>query len=271
MLGDIDDAAKGWHGISTMFVCKYITRDPWRAYETSVEASMRFTRIGDARLLTLADVLLGATLVDMGAYEEAEVILHGALRMSERGQIFAPRGDAKRWLGHCAQGLGRLDDALRLEENAENEIRNQMIYRGAARAARAWALAELGSLDEAAERCRIAIHDLTLAPSHQAQALAWLARIELRRGRIDAALLAAQQAHAFMKGLGALGSGEATLYVALVEVFEAMGNKDKARSKLAAGREAVRTRAEKILDAKYRASFMERIPDHVWLMSHEVT
>lgn len=267
---NVDEAAKGWFSIATMFACKYIRRDPWNGYLISIEASANFRRIGDTRLLILADVLLGATLVDLGAYEEAGAVLRGALEMCERSQIFAPRGDARRWLGHVAEGLHDHEEALRLETQAENEIRNTLIYRGAARAARSWSLAQLGRLDEAAALARVAIDDLTFAPSHQAHALAWLSRIELRRGRLDAALLAAEQAEAFVVGLGAIGAGETTVYVALTQALEAAGDVEKARVKLARGRELVELRARQIPEPKYRTSFLERIPEHVWLMSHEV-
>ena len=100
--------------------------------------------------------------------------------------------------------------------------------------------------------------------------LAWLSRIELRRGNKEKALLVAQQAEQIVKGLGATGAGETMVYVALVDALEAHGDFDKARRKLRRGREVMMIRADNIPEPRYRAYFLERVPEHVWLMTHEV-
>jgi len=268
--GKIDEAGSGWVAIAGMFVNKYMRRDPWAALASTLRARERFREIGDFRLLVLCDVLHGSCLVDLGAYEEAQKILDDTLVVCERFDLQAARGDVKRWLGHTMEGLKRFPEALVLEEEAEVEIKNALIYRGAAKAARAWILAELGRLDEAAERAQIAAESLAFAPSHHAHVLAWLSRIELRRGNREKALLVAQQAEQIVKGLGATGAGETMVYVALVDSLEAAGDFDKARKKLRRGREVMMIRADNIPEPRYRACFLERVPEHVWLMTHEV-
>lgn len=266
----VDEAACGWIAIASMFVHKYIRRDPWTAAASVLEARDWFRKIGDFRLLVLADILRGSTLVDLGAFEEAEKILLETLQVCDRHDLHAARGDIKRWLGHSMEGLRRFPEALALEEEAELEVRNTFIYRGAAKAARAWLLAEMGRLDEAAARAKEAADQLAFAPSHHAHVLASLSRIQLRKGDAEQAFRTAKQAEGIVDNLGVTGTGETTVYVALVDVLEARGEYDEARRKLRRGREVMMIRADKIPDPRYRAYFLERVPEHVWLMTHEV-
>ncbi len=264
----VDEFAVGWIRTASFFVAKYIERDPWKAYVSVREASAIFRHVGDARTVTLSLVLEGVSLVELGAFEQASDVLRDAIAACERSKVVAARADAKRILGHSLEGLGRFKEAAALEEEAESDPGATHIYRHAARASRGWLLAQLGDLDAGAEHVRSAADDLSFAPSHHAHALAWLARIEVRRGRPEAALSAAESAEKVMRATGAIGGGESAVHVALVESLERSGALDSARAKLTEARAALRERAEKIADPVYRASFLDRIPENIWLRTH---
>ena len=251
----IDDFSRGWLGVSTFFVCKYEGRDPWQAYLSIKKAKEDFRRVGDVRLVELARILEGTTLVELGAFAEARAVLEAALETCEELRLEVARADCKRWLGHALEGLGKQDQAALLFARAENEPTSNLIYRASARAARGWLIAERGALDEGAACVASAVAELSFAPSHRAHALAWLARIELRRGGVDAAKEAAERAKATMDAFRSIAFGEATVHVALVEVYEALGDHERAAHARAEGRAAIERRASVIGDESYRASF----------------
>jgi hypothetical protein len=159
--------------------------------------------------------------------------------------------------------MGRLDEAVVLLAEAERGVGTTAIYRAAARAARGWVLAKLGRLDEGAVEVRAALDNLLVAPSHHTQALSWLARIEVMRGRANEALDAATSALAALDR-GASGAGESSVYVAVVEAERSTGEHAAAAASHARGRASVLERAERISETRYRSTFLA-IPENVWL------
>ena len=261
-----DEQARGWIGIGEFFRQRYMARDPWGAYRGISTARATFERIGDPRLIVLAEVLQTSALIELGAFDEAEVVARRALATATAHQIDAAKGDAKRWLAFIMESTGRVREAVRLTEEAELEIRNVAVYRGTARAARAWALARIGHLDAASGLVRRALTELEYAPSGRFLALAWLAKIENLRGEHELALESAEEAEQLLEAFGTFAQGEAALHVAHATALRALGRHEEAAATIARGATLLRERANGIEDPERRRVYLEAHPDHMWLL-----
>ena len=127
-------------------------------------------------------------------------------------------------------------------------------------------LAQILGLDgrwvEAAAEARAVADDASAAAPLRAGALAVLADAERQRGAHAEAIAAAREAMEILDGLSGIEDGESLIRLAYAEAHAAGGDLRRAR---AAAREAgirLRARAEKVLDPKLRASFLDRVPEN---------
>ena len=261
----IFDTGRAWIAISDHFGQKYVEADYWKAHLATNEALTILDRLGDPHLTVLARILHGASLVDLGAYGEGEGVLRDVMDVCARSSISAAWGDAKRWLAHALEGLGRVDEALKLQTEAEAGA-GALIYRGSARAARGYLLACMGKPDEGADAIRASLDLVAFAPSHHSQALGWLARAEVMRGRPDVALEIASRAQRTVDAMGSIGAGESIIWMGMVEAHEALGDRAGARAAREKARARIHARAERIHDPKYRRTYLENVPENGWLL-----
>ncbi len=98
--------------------------------------------------------------------------------------------------------------------------------------------------------------------SQRSSSLAMLAHIALLGGKSAEALEFAAEATRLMEELGGLDEGESRVRLIHAMALEAVGERDQARAKIAAARDRLLERAEKIDRPQWRRSFLENVPEH---------
>ncbi|MDQ3032679.1 MAG: hypothetical protein M3Y87_09700, partial [Myxococcota bacterium] len=76
----------------------------------------------------------------------------------------------------------------------------------------------------------------------------------------------AQRALAIRDGSGAIEEGEGEVFLVAVRALEAAGRHEEAATLRARGRARLHELAARIVDPTWRASFLERVPEHHELM-----
>jgi len=104
-------------------------------------------------------------------------------------------------------------------------------------------------------------------PGESAEAAAGLARCACRRGQLQQASLDIQPVWDYLEQHGGEGMEFAGLaYLTVVETLTALGQPEQARLALERGYAGLLSRAEKISDPGWRASFLDNVPEHRRLM-----
>jgi serine/threonine protein kinase len=235
--------------------------DYLRRLETS---QAQLAQAGDARGACTRGLNVGYAHLQLGASAEAVRVLRSVLTEAERFGLQNVRTYAKHNLGLALGRLGDLDEAQAVEEEAVAAFRAQGDRRMEC-ASRIY-LAQIFGLgarwaDAAAEARAVAADEGAAAPL-RASALAVLADAERERGAHAEAVVAAREAMEILEGLSGIEDGESMIRLAYAEAHAADGDLRRAR---AAAREAglrLRARADKVLDPKLRASFLERVPEN---------
>ena len=99
-------------------------------------------------------------------------------------------------------------------------------------------------------------------PAIHAYFLGLLSRALLPLGRIDEALLAAEQGEALLASQGGLEEGEVIIRLARAEALHASGRVDEARLAVRAVRDAVVLRASKIGNDEWQRSYLDRVEEN---------
>jgi len=218
-------------------------------------------RAGDVRMACNARISVGFAWLELGAYANAEralaAALDGAARLGLSGVIPA----AKQNLGVALAGLGRLDEARAVEQEAIDAFRAQSHRRmeSVSHVYLSSMLARDGDLEGAEREAALAV-ETAPAPPLRAHALAALAQVLLSRGR-DGALAAAAEAKATLDELGAVEEGESLVRLAYAEAARAAGDRGAAAA-IRSARDHLLARAAKIADAELRRSFLDNVPEN---------
>jgi hypothetical protein len=104
------------------------------------------------------------------------------------------------------------------------------------------------------------------APPLRAYALAVLARVDLRRGDVSRAAVAADEALSLLDSLGGIDSGETEVYLACAEAKLASGDDAGACGVLRRARDRLASRAAR-LEETHRATFLGAVTANVELAS----
>jgi tetratricopeptide (TPR) repeat protein len=220
-----------------------------------------FEEIGDVREACFQHANVGYADLELGLYAEAEHELRAALATAERLGLDHVAGGCRQNLG-CALGRqGRLREAIALEQQAAAcfEERHDRRFAGASH----MYLGLFHLLDGATERAELAARTALsmLTRNLRAQALALLAQILLATGRAEEALGYAEEG---MRALAdrAVVEGDAQIRLAHAEALTASGRSAEAARAIAAARERLLERADRIKDAALRSSFLDHIAEH---------
>ncbi|MEP7121854.1 MAG: protein kinase [Byssovorax sp.] len=235
--------------------------DYLRRLETS---QAQLAQAGDARGACTRGLNVGYAHLQLGAAAEAVRVLRSVLADAERLGLQNVRTYAKHNLGLALGRLGDLEEAQSVEEEAVAAFRSQGDRRMecASRIYLAQILGLGARWTEAATEARAVADDEGAAAPLRAGALAVLADAERERGAHGAAISAAREAMEILEGLSGIEDGESMIRLAYAEAHAAGGDLRRARG---AAREAglrLRARADKVLDPKLRASFLERVPEN---------
>ncbi|WP_437646727.1 serine/threonine-protein kinase [Sorangium sp. So ce362] len=228
------------------------------------EAIACFDRCGDLRGACGQRANAGFACNELGAYGEAAALLRVSLADAERMGLRNIAASARQNLGVALARLGELAEARAVQAEAVRSFAAMREPRmeGASRAYLAGALHAAGDLAGAEEEARRAVGMLELARPLLPYALATLADVLLAAGRRGEALAEARRAAEILSEIGQLEEGEALVRVVHAEALWAAGDREGARSALAEAEARLGERAGKIADPAWRASFVERVPEH---------
>ncbi|KYF67942.1 serine/threonine-protein kinase PknK [Sorangium cellulosum] len=228
------------------------------------EAIACFDRSGDLRGACGQRANAGFACNELGAYGEAAALLRASLSDAERMGLRNIAASARQNLGVALGRLGELAEARAVEAEAVLSFAAMQEPRmeGASRAYLAGILLSAGDVAGAEAEARRAVAMLEVARPLLPHALATLADALLAAGRRGEALAEARRAAEILREIGQLEEGEALVRVVHAEALWATGDREAARAALAEAGARIEERAGKIADPAWRASFVERVPEH---------
>ncbi|WP_438025888.1 serine/threonine-protein kinase [Sorangium sp. So ce233] len=228
------------------------------------EAIACFDRSGDLRGACGQRANAGFACNELGAYGEAAALLRASLSDAERMGLRNIAASARQNLGVALGRLGELAEARAVQAEAVRSFAAMQEPRmeGASRAYLAGILLSAGDVAGAEAEARRAVAMLEVARPLLPYALATLADALLAGGRRDEALAEARRAAEILREIGQLEEGEALVRVVHAEALWATGDREGARAALAEAEARIEERAGKIADPAWRASFVERVPEH---------
>ncbi|AUX27367.1 protein kinase [Sorangium cellulosum] len=223
-----------------------------------------FEQAGDRRNACAVRSNLGFLYGELGDFEVAESALRMALAAAQRMGLDDLETAALQNLGYVIAHLGQLDEAKLLEQRAAAAFQQQGDRRmeGVTLTYLAKILLLSGDPAAAEREARAAVEALTVAPPLRAAAVALLSRALLAQGRAAEALPVAREAFAQLEETGSLEEGESLVRLAYAEALAAAGAERAAAEALAAAREQLLRRAEKISDPSIRERFLTCVPDN---------
>jgi tetratricopeptide (TPR) repeat protein len=235
-----------------------------------------FERAGDLRLACVQRGFLGFMECLLGAYPEAVSLLHAAYAEAKQMGLENVAAVAQTNLGLALGGLGALDEARAMVEQAVTSamVQGDRRMEGNSRDYLARLLRRAGDLEAAEAEARRAVELLEVVKPVQSPARATLADVLLARGRPAEALAEAREAMALLVSLGKVEEGEALVRLAHAEALEAAGDHTAARAAIADARDRLLEAAACIDDAARRTTFFDSVPENartlalarVWLL-----
>ena len=105
------------------------------------------------------------------------------------------------------------------------------------------------------------------SPAIRAHALATLAGILLRRGEAPAALVKAREAMEILESLEGVEEGEALIRLVYILALQQTGNAKEARMRTVEAQRRLRVRSERIIDPKWKRSFLHNVPENAATMA----
>jgi serine/threonine protein kinase/tetratricopeptide (TPR) repeat protein len=236
-----------------------------RRVESSVEG---FAEAGDARNAALQRANIGNAYLQLGAFSRAERVLRQAVTVAEPMKL-SFTAPVRANLGFALARLGHFAEALEIETDAVQRCVGQG-YRRFEAAARIY-LAEIlslsGSLAEAQAQAQQAEAASPGSPAIRAHALATLAGILLRRGEAAEAVVKAREGMEILESLEGVEEGEALIRLVYILALQATGNAWEARVRTAEAQRRLRVRSERILDPKWKRSFLQNVPENAATMA----
>jgi len=171
-------------------------------------------------------------------------------------------------LGLVLARQGRIPEALVVERASIEAFREagDRRFEAASHVYLSSILEAAGDFDGAEAVASIAIDMAASYAARKATALGALAAARLGRGDAASALEAANEGMRIVAELGALEEGEEKLRRTLARARAALGDANEARAVLEEARRCLRERAAKIQDPRWRASFLENVPENAALL-----
>ena len=263
--GEAEDAAR-WAWIHRADATRALCAGDLGAYLELLDAAVTaFERAGDVREPCSERVNAGFARLALGLYEDAESALREAMATAERLGLRHVVGAALQNLAYAVGQRGDLPEARRLEEAAIAIFAAQGNRRmeGDSAIYLARLLEQMGDLEGAERAARRAVELLGAVRALLPYALATLAAVLLRQGRIAEAAAPAREAAELFTAIGHLDDGEAFVRLVHAEVLAANGEVEASREVLTRARTRLLERAAQIRDPTWRASFLERVPENV--------
>jgi tetratricopeptide (TPR) repeat protein len=238
--------------------------DPAASLVSFAAAAEAFEQVGDLLNACVQQVNVGWVNIELGDYAEAERNLRAALLRADRLGLTGLTAFARHNLGLALARLGQLYEARLVETQALEVYKQQGDRRleGGSRIYLALILTLEGDLAEAARQAEEAVEIVAMHPPVRACALAVLGQVWMLEGRAADALRAGEEAMRLLEDLGGIDEGEALVRLVHAAALGQAGFPQIARVAIAAARDRLLARAEKITSPALRASFLERVPEN---------
>jgi tetratricopeptide (TPR) repeat protein len=245
------------------------TGDTGKFVELQEAATAAFDEAGDARSACRSQVNVGFGFLEVGAFAEGQRALERARDDSVRMGLVHVLAAALHNLGWALARQGRPVEAASTELEAIETFRQQGDQRmeGTSRNYLASILADAGDWKGAEREAQLAVDLLEAAPAMRPDAMATLARILLAEGRTAKALKCAETAVALIEKGDSVEEGEARIRLVLRDSLEATGDVERAGAVVAAARDRLLRRADRLTDPRRRKSFLECVPEHARILA----
>ncbi|NUP05358.1 MAG: hypothetical protein HOW73_04770 [Polyangiaceae bacterium] len=232
-----------------------------------ISALERFTAVGDVRNACEQRGALGAVLLRLGAFEEAERTLHEALGIAEPMRL-ATSNMLKAYLALAAfrQGEGPRALSLATEALAGAQARNDRYTTAQCHAFLALVRALGEDHARALAEADAAVNAAEAFPALRAHALGIQAATLLVAGRTEAALDPARRAMSLVAEHGGAGEGESIARLSHALVLAQTGDTGESRRSMKAARDRVVGLAERLGDKRYKKVFIERISENARIL-----
>jgi tetratricopeptide (TPR) repeat protein len=236
--------------------------DPGDFLERMDMATRCFESAGDLRQACLRRSGQGYGLMEIGDFEGAERTLREAIDAASRMGLHSTRALAEHNLGYALARKGHLEEALRVERHALELLAQQADRRlhGAGLKYLARILLQTGDLPAAERAARQALDLVAELPTVHSAILATLARVLLAGNRRAEAVETAEHAMRMLESL--YDEGEAYVRLTFAEALHAVGKLTAAQTAIGFARDRLLARAERIRNASWRRSFLERVPEN---------
>jgi len=234
-----------------------------RYAEQNAEAATFCTAAGDMRRLANIRASLGYAFTLLGLYADAERELHAVVELATTIGLPTVLSLAHNNLGLTLACQGRFAEAGEHELTALTLTRAQGDRRmmASAHIYLARILLGLSQSEAAAAEARKGVELTSDAGPMRVVALAILARIELVRGEVDAAVAHSTEAVEIVAAEG-VEEGEVALRLVHAEALFARGRREEAKQALTLAREAVERSASRISRPEWRRSFLSNVEEN---------
>ena len=244
-----------------------IAGDVARSYALQLEQVELDHRLGDRAREALGLGNIGDIHREMGRYKQARTILEQARAINAALGARRQLSYQLMNLGEVYLGIGDLRTARQWVEQALQELAGSADAR-----ATAYALIDLGlvlmAMDDgpAAARRFSEAHELAAdhgLPTQACEAAVCLASSAIMQGQLDDACKYVHDAWDYLAEHGQGGMPYAgRLYRTCAEIFDALGDSEKARQAAAAGYRALMQVADSINIPEWRQSYLQNVPDN---------
>lgn len=237
------------------------------AYLRFIEAAAdNFTMASDMRNACLQRANVSNAYMLLGAYDRAVSLMRGSLALAAPMQLDFVAA-AKANLGISLAHLDQLDEALKvLSESLEQcMLQGNRRFAGVCRIYLAMIHTLRHEKDKALEMAHLAVRASEGMPPVHAYALATLANILLMHNKASDALSLSSKAMRMLEAMEGIEEGESLIRLthALALRGANHGEREKeGRAVVALARQRVLEKAERIRDPRWRASFLENVPDN---------
>jgi hypothetical protein len=272
--GDREPMTVFWWNVVIGVRAAYAHDDPGSALAHSDAIQAIFDVIGGQLIFLNMQLFRGVNLWYLGEFAHAERILEGITAADEAlGMVSSWRRFSLAWL---RADRGALEEArvLATQLSEYGQAHHFPLEEGRGRWVLAEVLRRLGDFEGAERELEAALG--MVIPLEHPGVLGTLSGLRLAQGRVDDALVAAEDAFARCTAMGGCGMFRgAFVRLAHAEALHATGAYDAARCAIAEARTRLFSIAERITDPAYKRSFLESVPEnarilalaHAWLGS----
>jgi tetratricopeptide (TPR) repeat protein len=223
-----------------------------------------FTLVGDLRHACQQRAYVGYDELVLGAYPQAELSLREAIMIAERMGLYQVIAQAQHNLGLVLCRLGRLDEAREIEVTAMQALDAQGNRRLALTARNYLALIEIdaGNFEKALGHVSDAIETGGDMQTALGPYLATASTACRRAGDLAGAMAHAKRSLELIAIHGPPEEGETAIRLAHAHALHATGAHAEALAAITEAEAHVLQLAAKIQNEKWRACFLQAIPEH---------